>query len=445
MEKQGGLRQVAPAKSQIEIDVIRKATKRLLPFLMLAYFIAFVDRVNSGFAALQMNHDVGLSQAAFGLGAGIFYISYVICEVPSNLALEKVGARLWIARIMVTWGLVSGLMALVVGPYSFYAVRFLLGAAEAGFFPGVILYLTYWFPAEYRGRIVSLFMVAIPLSSLIGSPISASLLMTDGWLGLHGWQWMFILEAIPAIAMGIACLFILPNGPAQARWLSTDQRDWLTQTLAGEKNQARTAPHMPLLKIMTNRYVLTLALVYAGSSGVSQALSLWQPQMLKSFGLSNMEVGLLNGIPFAIASVAMVWWGRRSDRVRERVWHTALPLGVSALALGSASFATTVAPFVVILCLILVGTYALKGPFFALASEWLAGTAAAAGIAQINALGNLAGFVDSFLIGAIRDATGSYALALLPLVLIAAAGCLAVLLLGSGRPVATTAAAVDLH
>ena len=434
-----------PAKSALEIEVIKKATWRLLPFLMLAYFIAFVDRVNSGFAALQMNHDIGLTKAAFGLGAGIFYISYVICEVPSNLALEKVGARLWIARIMVTWGLVSLLMVFVAGPYSFYGVRFLLGAAEAGFFPGVILYLTYWFPAEYRGRIVAMFMVAIPVSSLIGSPISALLLQTEGWMGLHGWQWMFILEALPAVIMGIACLFVLPNGPAQARWLNPEQRDWLSARLTQEKAMARTAPHMPLIKIMTNRYILTLALVYAGSSGVSQALSLWQPQMLKSFGLTNMQVGLLNGIPFAIASVAMVLWGRRSDRVRERVWHTALPLGLSALALGSASLATSVAPFIVILCLILVGTYALKGPFFALSSEWLAGTAAAAGLAQINALGNLAGFVDSFLIGSIQDATGSYALALLPLVLIAAVGCAAVLMLGSGQPVRTGEAVQSLH
>ena len=432
------------AKSAMETAVIRTITWRLVPFLMLAYFIAFVDRVNAGFAALQMNQDIGLSQSAFGLGAGIFYISYVLCEVPSNLALEKVGARLWIARIMVTWGLVSAMMALVVGPYSFYAVRFLLGAAEAGFFPGVILYLTYWFPAEYRGRIVALFMVAIPLSSLIGSPISALLLQTDGWMGLHGWQWMFIIEAIPAVLLGIACLVVLPNGPAQARWLEPEQRAWLLDKLAGEKVLARTAPHMTLRAIMTNKYVLTLALVYAGSAGVSQALSLWQPQMLKSFGLTTMQVGLLNGIPFAVASVAMIWWGRRSDRVRERVWHTALPLGLSALALGSAFAATSVAPFIVILCLILVGTYALKGPFFALSSEWLAGTAAAAGLAQINALGNLSGFVDSYLIGAIRDATGSFALALLPLVLIAAVGCVAVLLLGSGQPV-RAAVAPSLH
>lgn len=420
----------APAVSALEAATMRKITWRLVPFLMLAYFVAFVDRVNAGFAALQMNNDIGLSKAAFGFGAGIFFIAYFLFEVPSNLAMEKVGARIWIARIMVTWGIVSALMAVVVGPYSFYLVRFLLGAAEAGFFPGVILYLTYWFPAEYRGRIVALFMVAIPVSSLIGSPISAALLQTDGWLGLRGWQWLFILEAAPAILLGIAALFVLPDRPAQARWLAPEERTWLADRLAPETARARTAQHLPLWSILTNTYVLGLALVYAGSSGVSQALSLWQPQMIKAFGLTNMQVGLLNGIPFAVASVAMVLWGRRSDRAGERVWHTALPLGLSALALASASLATSVAPFIVILCLILVGTYALKGPFWGLSSEWLAGTASAAGIAQINALGNLAGFVDSYLIGAIRQASGSYALALLPLVAIAAAGFIAVLLLG---------------
>lgn len=425
------------ANAVVEAAIMRKVTWRLLPFLMLAYFIAFVDRVNAGFAALQMNHDIGLSKAAFGFGAGIFYISYVLFEVPSNLALEKVGARLWIARIMVSWGIVAGLMATIVGPWSFYAVRFLLGAAEAGFFPGVILYLTYWFPAESRGRIIAMFMVAIPLSSLIGSPISAALLGTEGWLGLHGWQWMFILEAVPAILLGIAALFVLPDSPAQARWLAPAERTWLHDRLAQGTERARTAPHMPLWSILTNKYVLTLALVYAGSSGVSQALSLWQPQMIKSFGMTNMQVGLLNSIPFAVASVAMIWWGRRSDRAHERVWHTALPLGLSALALASTFAATSVAPFIILLCLILVGTYALKGPFWGLASEWLAGgTAAAAGLAQINALGNFAGFVDSYLIGAIREATGSYPLALLPLVAIAIAGCIAVLLLGRGADAA---------
>ena len=423
----------AAVTSGPESAIIRKVTWRLVPFLMLAYFIAFVDRVNAGFAALQMNHDIGLDKAAFGFGAGIFYISYVLCEVPSNLAMQKVGARLWIARIMVSWGLVAALMAAVVGPYSFYAVRFLLGAAEAGFFPGVILYLTYWFPTEHRGRIIALFMVAIPVSSLIGSPISAALLQTEGWMGLHGWQWMYILEAVPAAALGIAALFVLPDGPAQARWLAPAERSWLMERLAGEAGRTRMASHLPLWRILTNRYVLALALVYAGSSGVSQALSLWQPQMIKSFGLTNMQVGLLNGIPFAVASVAMVWWGRRSDRAGERVWHTAMPLGLSAVALASAAAATSVAPFIAILCMILVGTYALKGPFWGLSSEWLAGTGAAAGLAQINALGNLAGFVDSYLIGAIREATGSYTLALLPLVAIAAAGVVGVLLLSRGQ------------
>jgi MFS transporter, ACS family, tartrate transporter len=434
-----------PVKSAIEIAVMRKITWRLVPFLMLAYFIAFVDRVNAGFAALQMNQDIGLTKAAFGLGAGLFYVTYLLCEVPSNLAMEKVGARLWIARIMISWGLVSGLMAFVVGPYSFYAVRLLLGAAEAGFFPGVILYLTYWFPAEYRGRIIALFMVAIPVSSLIGSPISAALLATDGMMGLRGWQWMFIIEAVPAVLLGFATLFVLPDRPAKAPWLAEEERDWLAGRLATETSGARTKQHMSVWQVMTNKYVLVLALVYAGSSGVSQALSLWQPQMIKSFGLTNMEVGLLNGIPFALASVGMVLWGRRSDRVRERVWHTALPLGLSAAALASASLATSVTPFIVILCLTLIGTYALKGPFWGLSSEWLAGTAAAAGIAQINALGNFAGFIDSFLIGAIQGATGSYALALLPLVLIAAVGTVAVLLLGRGQPQTVAASGLAHH
>jgi sugar phosphate permease len=207
-------------RSAVETETMRRVRLRIIPFLMVCYFIAFVDRVNAGFAALQMNHDIGLSAAAFGLGGGLFYISYVICEVPSNLAMAKVGARIWIARIMISWGVVAAGMALVVGPYSFYAVRLLLGAAEAGFFPGVILYLTYWFPAEYRGRIVALFMVAIPLSSFLGSPISAALLQLDGYGGLHGWQWMFVLEALPAVILGIISFFFLADGPANAGWLT---------------------------------------------------------------------------------------------------------------------------------------------------------------------------------------------------------------------------------
>src|SRR6266446_1349085 len=238
-------------ENALEKATMRRITVRVVPFLMVCYFIAFVDRVNAGFAALEMNKDVGLSAAVFGLGGGIFFVSYFIFEVPSNLALEKVGARLWIARIMITWGVISGCMAFVVGPTSFLVLRFLLGAAEAGFFPGVILYLTYWFPAEYRARIVAVFMVAIPASSFLGSPISASLLQLEGYLGYHGWQWMFVLEAVPAVLLGIASFFVLPNGPANARWLSDAQRDWLANRLAADSSSPRKAVgHLSLWQVV---------------------------------------------------------------------------------------------------------------------------------------------------------------------------------------------------
>jgi MFS transporter, ACS family, tartrate transporter len=426
----------------IEQATMRKIIWRIVPFLMVCYFIAFVDRVNAGFAALQMNQDIGLSQSAFGLGGGLFYITYVLCEIPSNLAMEKVGARLWIARILVTWGIVSACMAFVIGPYSFYAVRLLLGAAEAGFFPGVILYLTYWFPPEYRGRIVAIFMVAIPISSFLGSPISAALLQTDGWLGLRGWQWMFILEAAPAVLLGFAALFVLPNRPADARFLAPEQRAWLLQRLASPSATRKQAVgHASLWKVMSNKYVLAASLIYAGASGASQCLSLWQPQIIKSFGLTNMQTGLLNSIPFGIASVLMIIWGRSSDRTDERMWHTAIPLALLAASLTAAVFTNSLLPTILILCVAVTATYIVKGPFWALSTEWLSAGAAAAGIAQINAMGNIGGFVGTSLLGVIKDATGSYPLGLMPLAVISAAGCVLVLILGRG----TRAAAVAPH
>src|SRR3954463_10591712 len=238
----------------LEKSTTRRVTLRLVPFLMLCYFVAFVDRVNAGFAALQMNKDVGLSSSVFGLGGGIFFVAYFLFEVPSNLAMEKVGARVWIARIMITWGLISAAMAFVVGPYSFYALRFLLGAAEAGFFPGIILYLTYWFPAQYRARIVAIFMVAIPASSFIGSPISAALLGLEGLAGLHGWQWMFILEGLPAGLLGIGTLGVLRNGPQEVRWLTAEQQAWLSTRLNAERATARHVQHMSLWRVMWNKY-----------------------------------------------------------------------------------------------------------------------------------------------------------------------------------------------
>ena len=415
----------------IEQSTMRKVGWRLVPFLMLCYFIAYVDRVNAGFAALTMNKDLGLSQAAFGFGAGLFYIAYILCEVPSNLAMEKVGARLWIARIMISWGLVGAATAFVVGPYSFYVSRFLLGAGEAGFFPGVILYLTYWFPKAYRARIVAVFMVAIPLSSFLGSPISAGLLELEGVGGMHGWQWLFIAEGLPAALLGIGALFVLPDKPADARWLSDEERNWLDRTIAAERAVAKPVGHMPLWKTLSNKYVWALGLIYCGSSATSNALSLWQPQILKSFGLTNFETGLANMVPFGIAAALMVLWGRRADKSGERIWNTALPLALTSACLAttlltSGSLAATMA----LLTLALIGNYAIKGPFWALSTEFLSASTAAAGIAAINTISHIGTSGATSLLGVIKDQTGSFPLALLPLVALTAAGTITVLLLG---------------
>ncbi|MET7244423.1 MFS transporter [Methylobacterium sp. EM32] len=420
---------VVPA-SALEATTMRKVAWRIIPFLMVSYIISYIDRVNAGFAALEMNHDLGLTSAQFGLGAGIFFVSYVLFEVPSNLAMVKLGSpRLWLARIMITWGMVAIGMAFIVGPYSFYSVRFLLGAAEAGFFPGVILYLTYWFPSAYRARMVALFSVSIPLSGLIGSPLSGALLQLDGSLGLRGWQWLFIVEAIPAVILGLIALVFLSDRPEKARWLAPAERDWLNEQLALEASRTPRSEHPRLRDALFNKTVLILALAYCGTAGTSQGLSVWTPQMIKTFGLTNFQVGLVNGIPFAIASIAMVVWARRSDRTRERVWHTALPVGLSAAALGCASLAGgSVGVFLVILSLALVGTYSMKGPFWGLATERLSARDAAAGIAMINALGSAVPLFGNVLIGTIKDATGSFALAVLPLVALSAVGAVTVVL-----------------
>jgi MFS transporter, ACS family, tartrate transporter len=413
-----------------ETRTMRRVVIRIVPFLMVCYFVSFLDRVNLGFAALQMVRDLHLSPTVFGLGGGIFFVSYFLCEVPSNLLLEKVGARRWIGRIMITWGVISAGMALVTGPRSLYAVRFLLGAAEAGFFPGVILYLTYWFPSEYRGRVIGLFTVAIPVSSVLGSPISAALLGADGWLNLRGWQWMFIVEAVPAVLLGLACLVFLTDRPADAAWLSADERRWLLGRLEGEQHRRRRVRHMNLWSVLWNKHVLVLSLVLAGSTAVSSGLQLWQPQIIKSYNLTNMQTGLLNAIPFALASVIMIWWGRRSDRTGERIWHASAPLILTAISLASALLFDSLTSIIVILSLAVIGIYAGKGPVWAVSTEWLSGSAAAAGLAQINALSNLAGFLTIYAIGFIKDATGSFSLALLPLVVLAAAAAVAILWIG---------------
>jgi MFS transporter, ACS family, tartrate transporter len=412
---------------------MRQVAWRILPFLMVCYFVSFVDRVNVGFAALQMVKDLHMSPKVFGFGGGIFFVSYFLFEVPSNLLLEKLGARLWIARIMVTWGFLAVGTAFVVGPRSFYAMRLLLGAAEAGFFPGVILYLTYWFPREYRARIIGMFTVAIPVSSFLGSPISAALLGVDGWLGLRGWQWMFVMEGAPAILLGLFCLFVLSDKPAQARWLGSDQKNWLSGRLQEESSLGKRVGKIGLWSVLWNKYVLVLSITLAGSTAVSSGLQIWVPQIIKSYGLTNMQTGLLNSIPFALASVLMVWWGRRSDRTGERVWHTAAPLLVTAVSLASALVFNSLLAIILILCLAVIGIYAGKGPVWALSADWLSVGTAAAGLAQMNAISNLAGFGTTYLVGYVKQATGSYPLAILPLAALSAAGALAVLLISRGQ------------
>ena len=426
-----------------ERAVMKQVTARIVPFLMICYFVAFLDRVNVGFAGAAMRADLHLSGSVFGFGAGVFFLAYFLFEVPSNLLLERFGARRWLARIMVTWGLVAAAMALVTGPWSFCAMRALLGLAEAGFFPGVILYLTYWFPREHRARVVGIFMVAIPVSTFLGSPVSGAILDVDGFLGLRGWQWLFILEAIPAVLLGFGVLVWLPDRPATAQWLDPAGRDWLVRRLESERLASATGPQMSLWEILKHKRVMALALVYAGSTATNYGLSFWQPQMIKAFGMDNFHAGLINAIPFFVGSFAMVLWGRHSDRVGERVWHTAASLFLSAAGLAACLYITGLALTVVALSVALVGCYAVKGPFWALSTEFLPAAAAAAGIAQINAIGNLAGFVAPALLGWIHDLTDSYALGMLPMIALAAAGGITVLVMGRTAPHPVAAAAAS--
>ncbi len=422
------------ATSALEARTMRSVSWRLMPFLLAAYVICYIDRVNIGFAALQMNKAVGIDPKTFGLGAGIFFIGYFILEVPSNLALERFGASKWIARIMITWGLASGAFALIGGPISFLVLRFLLGAAEAGFFPGVILYLTYWYPSVYRAKIVGIFMVAIPVAGMIGSPVSGAVLGMTGVLGLGGWQWIFILEAVPAIALGIYAFVGLTDRPEHAKWLDREQQAWLTEVLRVERTRAPKVGHTSVWKVMVNKHVLIMALVYSGAAGASTSLALWMPQLVKPFGLTNFQTGLVNAIPFAIAAVWMILWGRSSDRTGERVWHNALPLAWMVAAMILTFFAHSLWTIIPLLTLVAAGTYASKGPFWALSSEWLGAGAAAAGLAQINALGNLASFFFNYMIGWIRDETGSYAAALMPIAIVATIGTICVVVIGRGQP-----------
>jgi MFS transporter, ACS family, tartrate transporter len=394
--------------AELETRTLRKVTLRIVPFVMLLYFIAFIDRVNIGFAALTMNKDLGFSPTVFGFGAGIFFLGYFLFEVPSNLVLDKVGARIWIARVMITWGLISGAMAFVQGPKSFYALRFLLGAAEAGFFPGIILYLSYWFPARQRAAVTAIFMAAAPLSTVLGSPVSGALLEMHGLMGLSGWQWMFIIEAVPALILGVMVLFYMTDRPEKAKWLRDDERNWLVATMNAEAaKKAATASHS-VWRGLADPRVIALSLVYFGTSAGLYTLGIWAPQIIKEFGLSSLQVGFLNALPGIVAIVAMVLWARHSDRSGERTWHVVGACLLASLGLVLAGFAGSVLAVLLALTLVNVGISSAKPPLWSMPTLFLSGSAAAAGIATINSIGNLGGFVGPAMIGWIKDITGSF-------------------------------------
>jgi ACS family tartrate transporter-like MFS transporter len=394
--------------TEIETRTLRRITWRIAPFIMLLYFIAYIDRVNIGFAALTMNKDLGFSPAVFGFGAGIFFWGYFMFEVPSNIVLDKVGARLWIARVMITWGIVSAGMAFVWNDTSFYVLRFLLGAAEAGFFPGIILYLSYWFPAQRRATVTSLFMAAAPISVVLGSPLSSALLEMHGVGGLHGWQWMFILEAVPAVILGFVVFFYMTDKPEQAKWLKDDERAWLVETMNAERAGKAAAAKHSIWAGLADVRVIALALVYFGTSAGLYTLGVWAPQIIKGFGLSNMEVGFLNAIPPTVAVVAMYLWSWDSDRRNERTWHVVIACLAAALGLVLAGLSSSAVAVVTALTLVNVGISAAKPPLWSMPTLFLSGPAAATGIAAINSIGNLGGFVGPSVIGWIKSSTGSF-------------------------------------
>jgi MFS transporter, ACS family, tartrate transporter len=432
--------------AELETRVLRKITLRIVPFVMLLYFIAFIDRVNIGFAALTMNKDLGFSPSVFGVGAGIFFLGYFLFEVPSNLVLDKVGARIWIARVMITWGLISGAMAFVRSANSFYALRFLLGAAEAGFFPGIILYLGYWFPARQRAAVTAIFMAAAPLSTVLGSPVSGALLEMHGLFGLSGWQWMFIVEAIPALILGVVVLFYMTDRPGQAKWLRDDERTWLVSTMNAEAaKKSGTASHS-VWRGLADLRVIALSLVYFGTSAGLYTLGIWAPQIIKEFGLSSLQIGFLNALPGIVAIVVMVLWARHSDRTGERTWHVVGACVLAAAGLVLAGLAGTVVAVLLALTLVNIGISSAKPPLWSMPTMFLSGSAAAAGIATINSIGNLGGFVGPAMIGWIKDLTGSFQGGLYFVAgLLVLSAVLTLILARSQRNSAATAAALRQH
>jgi ACS family tartrate transporter-like MFS transporter len=390
--------------------VISRVTRRLVAFAFICYVVAYVDRVNIGFAAADLQRDLGLSATAYGIGGGLFFLGYCLFEIPSNLILERVGARLWIARIMIGWGLVSMATMFVSGTASFYAARVVLGIAEAGFFPGMVLYLTYWIPASERARTGALFMMAAPIAIIVGAPISESLLGLDGVMGLKGWQWLFVVEGVPAVALGVVALGVLTDRPEEAAWLPPREREWLGRTMAAER-EARAAGHAAsVFEGFRSPKVWLLAAIYFLNTTVTYGVFLWLPRILRDLSAKDgWRLSVMTAIPFVAALIAMIVIGRHSDRTRERKRHVAACALTAAAGLVLASFFTDHLLLLVLsFTLSQIGQRSVMSVFWAIPPLVLGGTAAAAGIALINAVGNLGGFFGPSIMGWVRDTTGGY-------------------------------------
>jgi D-galactonate transporter len=416
--------------SDIETSTMHKVTWRLVPFLMVCYFIAYLDRVNVGFAGATMTKDLNLTAAAFGGAAGIFFIAYFFFEVPSNLALNRFGARVWIARIMFTWGLISGAQAFVVNELSFNAIRLLLGVAEAGFFPGIIFFLTLWFPSAYRARIVGLFMFAIPVSTIIGSPISGFILNLEGVLNLHGWQWMFLIEAVPALLMAFGVLAYLTNRPADAHWLTEEEKKWLQHRLDAERETRERHFNFSWVRSAFNGRVLALGVLYMALNIPQYGLSFFLPQIVKAFGVTNVQAGFITALPYLVGGIGMIVWGRHSDRTGERIWHCVIPFIAMVIGLGSAAMIADPTLKIAVLCIAAWGFFAILPIFWTLPTAFLSGAGAAAGIAAVNSIGNLGGYFGPQVFGLLKTNTGGDTASLIFLASSAIVGIIVVLRLG---------------
>jgi MFS transporter, ACS family, tartrate transporter len=393
---------------KFETATVRKISRRIIPFVFVLYIVNYIDRANIGYAALAMNEDLGLTSQMFGLAAGLFFIGYFLFEVPSNIALAKFGARRWIARILLTWGALAVLLGFVHEGWQLYVLRFLLGVAEAGFFPGVIVYLARWFRSKELATTIALFTASIPVSYIIAAPVSTTIIQHVDWFGFAGWRWMFILEGVPAVLLGVVCYVALTERPHDARWLSDTEREWIIGELEAEQAGKSGAQHLGILQTLRHPRVLYLGAIYFVYQVGSLGVGYWLPQIIKGFSssLSPVQIGLIGMIPYAVATVGMVAWSRNSDRTGERKAHSWIPLGVAGATMLWSGLIESPVLSIIAISLALAGLYSFKAPFWAVPGQFLSVATAGTAIASINSIGNLGGFVGPYALGLFKDSTG---------------------------------------